>query len=66
MANLRSQLARWQQSQPMNDEELHDKARDAYHKKGLALINLAEINDPYFKQQVINYADAKYGRLNER
>ena len=46
----------------MNDEELHDKARDAYHKKGLALINLAEINDPYFKQQVINYADSKYGR----
>lgn len=59
---LRSQLAKWQQSQPLNDEELHDMARRAYHQKGLALVTLSELNDPYFKQQVINYADEKYGR----
>lgn len=40
MANLRSQLARWQQSQPMNDEELHDKARDAY--QAFAKVNHGE------------------------
>lgn len=37
---LRSQLAKWQQSQPLNDEELHDMARRAYHQKGLALVTL--------------------------
>lgn len=62
MANLRSQLEKHQLISRLNDEEVHDYARKAYHQKGLALINLAEINDPYFKQQVINYADTKYGR----
>lgn len=59
---LRSQLAKWQQSQPLNDEELHDMARKAYHKKGLALVQINELTDPFVRQEIINYADKKWGK----
>ena len=59
---MRSQLAKHQLIKSLSDDELHDLARKAYQIKGLLLVKLDEISDPYFKQQVINYADAKYGR----
>ena len=62
MAKLRSQLARLQLTPTLNDEEVHDYARKAYHQKGLALVRIDELKDPFVKQEIINYADKKWGK----
>ena len=59
---MRSQLAKYQLIKGLTDEELHDYARRAYHIKGMVLVKLDEMKDPFVKQEIINYADRKYGR----
>lgn len=44
----------------MNDEELHNYAKRAYYQKSLVLVDLNDINDPFFKQELINYFNGKY------
>jgi hypothetical protein len=62
MTNIQSSLKRLQLIARLNDEEMHDYARRAYQQKGLVLVDIKEINDPYFKQEIVNYADNKYGK----
>ncbi len=60
--NIQSSLKRLQLITRLNDDEIQDYARRAYQQKGLALIPIDEITDPYVKQQIINFADRKYGK----
>lgn len=62
MANIQSRLKKSQLIERLNDDELHGYACKAYHIKNKALVDINEINDPYFRQEVINYADKKYGK----
>ena len=62
MANIQSSLKQSQLIQRFNEEDIHDYARRAYQQKGLALVNVDELTDPYIKQGVVNYADNKYGK----
>ena len=62
MSSIQSSLKHSQLIQPLNDEELIEKARRAYQQKGLALIPLSEITDQYVKQAIINFCDRKYGK----
>lgn len=59
---MQSNLAKHQLISRFNDEEIQDYARRAYQQKNKALVDLNEVNDPYFKQLLINYADNKYGK----
>ena len=59
---MQSQLAKHQLSKGLTDDELHDLARKAYHIKSMVLVKLEELSDPYIKQEIINYADRKYGK----
>lgn len=60
--NMRDSLSKHQLIDRLNNEEIHDYARRAYQQKGLALIPLSEITDPFVKQEIINFCDRKYGK----
>lgn len=57
---MRSQLAKHQLTEPLSSDELHQYAVRAYKSKWLVLVDLKDITDPYLKQEIINYAEAKY------
>jgi len=62
MASIQSSLKPSQLNAPLNDDELLDYARRAYHKQNKSLVDINELADPFFKQAVINYSDNKYGK----
>lgn len=62
MASIQSSLKPSQLRPPLNEDELLDYARNAYHKQNKSLVDINELTDPYFKQMVINYSDNKYGK----
>jgi hypothetical protein len=53
------------QPTPANEKEIHDKATLLWKEKGKALIDPREILDNQFKQQVISYANNKYGKASK-
>lgn len=62
MANIQSSLKPSQLIARLNDDEIQDYARRAYHQRNKSLVDIDELTDPYFKQMVINYSDNKYGK----
>lgn len=46
----------------MSEEDLFHHAKRAYHQKRFVLVPLDEVTDVYFKQELINFADRKYGK----
>jgi hypothetical protein len=59
---MQSSLKKHQLIPRLNQEELTDYARNAYHRKQLVLVDLKKLTDPYIKQAIINYADEEYGK----
>jgi uncharacterized protein YabE (DUF348 family) len=59
---LKAKSLECRQQTPANDAEIHDKATVLWKEKGKALIDPREIMDNQFKQQVITYANNKYGK----
>jgi hypothetical protein len=53
------------QPTPANDKEIHARATELWIEKGKALIDPREILDNNFKQQVISYANNKYGKASK-
>lgn len=62
VANIQSSLKKSQLIESPTSESTKDKARKAYHEFGLVLIYLDRITNPYFKQEIKNYADNEYGK----
>jgi hypothetical protein len=60
---LKANSAECRQPTPMNEQEIHRKATDLWQSsRRKALVDIYDIRDQEFKQQVINYADNKYGK----
>jgi hypothetical protein len=60
---LKANSAECRQPTPLNEQEIHRKATDLWQSgRRKALVDIYDINDNDFKQQVINYADNKYGK----
>ena len=60
---LKANSAECRTQTPLNDEEIHRKAKELWQQgKRKALIDIYDIHDQDFKQQVINYAENKYGK----
>jgi hypothetical protein len=48
----------------MNEDEIHRKATELWQMtKRKALVDIYDIRNEEFKQQVIQYADKKYGKV---
>jgi hypothetical protein len=60
---LRANSAECRTLTPMNEDEIHRKATELWQMtKRKALVDIYDIANEEFKQQVIQYADKKYGK----
>jgi hypothetical protein len=51
---------------PTNEQDIHNKAADLWKLTGRkALVDIYDIRDNTFKQQVITYANNKYGKASK-
>ncbi len=62
---LSSMLGRHAGRTPATAEDIREMARRAWHRKGLALIDPAEVADPFARQAIINEAERLYGARDE-
>lgn len=47
---------------PTDPAVIERMAKDAYHMHGVVVVRLAEIEDPWERQVVVNLAERKWGR----
>ena len=60
---LKANSAECRQQTPLNESEIHRRATELWQTtKRKALVDIYDIHDDQFKQQVIQYADKKYGK----
>lgn len=63
---VRSYLASRAVGNPTPPERIDAMARDAWHVRGLALLDPKEIHNPFERQVVINLANKRYGKRKEK
>ncbi len=59
---MRSHLARHQPESPIDDDQLRRMRSAAWHRQGVAVVRLDEIQDDWLRQGLENYMNTVYGR----
>lgn len=60
---MKARSAECRTTTPLNEDEIHKKASELWNiGKRKVLVDTYDLRDNDFKQKVINYANAKYGK----
>ena len=62
MTALRSSLARHLGSTPMDEAEVRRLAAAVWHRKGVALIDPANVRNDFARQAIVTEAERQYGK----
>jgi hypothetical protein len=63
---MKARSAETKYKAPANEQDIHNKAADLWKITGRkALVDIYDIRDNTFKQQVISYANNKYGKAGK-
>lgn len=58
---MKSSLAKYIPKSPATDEEMHEMEKKLYVEKDKVILKVQEISDPFYRQEVRNNANKKFG-----